>query len=50
MKWLITGAGGMLGTDVRDELAECGEDVIALTRNELDITDSRAVDAMVREH
>ncbi|HYO75377.1 MAG TPA: dTDP-4-dehydrorhamnose reductase, partial [Thermoanaerobaculia bacterium] len=50
MKWLITGAGGMLGTDVRDELAARGEDVIALTRNDLDVTDSRAVDAVIREH
>ncbi|MGZ5440920.1 MAG: dTDP-4-dehydrorhamnose reductase [Thermoanaerobaculia bacterium] len=50
MKWLITGAGGMLGTDFRDELAVRGEPVIALSRSDLDITDSRLVSAAVREH
>lgn len=50
MKWLITGAGGMLGTDLGDELAARGEQVIALTRSDLDITDSRLVDAAVRDH
>ncbi|MGZ8869214.1 MAG: dTDP-4-dehydrorhamnose reductase [Thermoanaerobaculia bacterium] len=50
MKWLITGAGGMLGTDLRDELAVRGEPVIALIRSDLDITDSRLVSAAVREH
>lgn len=50
MKWLITGAGGMVGTDLRDELAGRGEDVVALTRADLDVTDSRAIDAAVGEH
>ncbi len=50
MKWLITGAGGMLGTDLRNELTTRGEDVVALTHSELDVTDSRAVLAAVREH
>jgi dTDP-4-dehydrorhamnose reductase len=50
VKWLITGAGGMLGTDLRDELTLRGEPVIALSRNDLDITDSRLVSAIVREH
>jgi dTDP-4-dehydrorhamnose reductase/4-ketoreductase len=50
VKWLITGAGGMLGTDVRDELAARGETVIALSRHELDVTSPRAVNAAVREH
>lgn len=50
MKWLITGAGGMLGTDLRDELARRGEPVIALTRSDLDVTDARLVSAAVREH
>ncbi|HKR64352.1 MAG TPA: dTDP-4-dehydrorhamnose reductase, partial [Thermoanaerobaculia bacterium] len=49
-KWLITGAGGMLGTDLRDELTARGEDVVALSRNDLDITDSRCVNAAVEEH
>ncbi len=50
MKWLITGAGGMLGTDLRDELASRGEDVVALSRTGLDVTDSRAVSACIGEH
>ena len=50
MKWLITGAGGMLGTDLQGELAARDEAVVALSRAELDITDSRLVNAAVREH
>jgi dTDP-4-dehydrorhamnose reductase len=50
LKWLITGAGGMLGTDLRSELASLGEQVAALGRNELDVSDSRLVTKAVREH
>jgi dTDP-4-dehydrorhamnose reductase len=50
VKWLITGAGGMVGTDLRDELTSRGEDVVALTRGDLDVTDSRAVTAVIRDH
>jgi dTDP-4-dehydrorhamnose reductase len=50
LKWLITGAGGMLGTDLRDELTQRGEPFIALTRSDLDVTDSRLVSAAVAEH
>jgi dTDP-4-dehydrorhamnose reductase len=50
VKWLITGAAGMVGTDLRDELASRGEQVAALSRTDLDITDSRAVAACVGEH
>ena len=40
MRWLITGAGGMLGRDLCAVLAEAGEtDVTAATRVDLDITD-----------
>lgn len=49
MTWLITGAGGMVGTDLCAELANRGEQVAALTRSDLDITDSRAVNACVAE-
>ncbi|MBB2940436.1 dTDP-4-dehydrorhamnose reductase [Actinoplanes lutulentus] len=45
MRWLITGAGGMLGSDLRAVLA--GSDVVALTRAELDISDLSAVRAAV---
>jgi dTDP-4-dehydrorhamnose reductase len=48
-RWLITGAGGMAGTDLRDALALRDEPVVALTKSDLDITDSRCVDACVAE-
>lgn len=50
MRWLITGAAGMVGTDLCDALTARGEDVVGLTRNDLDITDSRCVAACVEEH
>ncbi|MFB7934231.1 dTDP-4-dehydrorhamnose reductase [Streptomyces sp. NPDC056039] len=50
MRWLITGAGGMLGRDVVDELTRRGEDVVGLDRSALDITRPEAVAAAVREH
>jgi dTDP-4-dehydrorhamnose reductase len=44
MRWLVTGAGGMLGRDLCAVLSEAGESgVVALNRAELDITDSAAV-------
>ena len=44
MRWLVTGAGGMLGRDLCAVLAEAGErDVLAATRTDLDITDTPAV-------
>ncbi|HEX2120327.1 MAG TPA: sugar nucleotide-binding protein, partial [Thermoanaerobaculia bacterium] len=49
MKWLITGAAGMVGTDLRDELAGRGEEIVALAKSDLDITDSRMVNACVAE-
>jgi dTDP-4-dehydrorhamnose reductase len=42
-KWLVTGAGGMLGCDLVTALAGCGEDVIGLSRKELDVTDEATV-------
>jgi dTDP-4-dehydrorhamnose reductase len=50
VKWLITGAGGMVGRDVSDALTARGEEVVGLTRSDLDITDSRLVNATVLEH
>ena len=47
MKWLITGAGGMVASDLRNALAARGEDFLPLTRSDLDITDSRAVTTAV---
>jgi dTDP-4-dehydrorhamnose reductase len=44
MRWLVTGAGGMLGQDLCAVLAEQGEtEVVAATRADLDITDASAV-------
>lgn len=40
----------MLGTDLRDALTRRGEPVTALSRSDLDITDSRMVRGAVREH
>lgn len=40
----------MLGTDLRGELTSLGEHVITLSRAELDVTDSRAVNAAIAEH
>ena len=47
MRWLVTGAHGQLGSDVLRRLA--GEQVTGLGRDELDITDLRAVDRMISE-
>jgi dTDP-4-dehydrorhamnose reductase len=47
--WLVTGAAGMLGRDLIGILRSQGEEVIALTRADLDITDEAAVrEAVVR--
>lgn len=44
MRWLITGAGGMLGRDLRTALTEIGHtDVVAATRADLDVTDPAAI-------
>ncbi len=53
MKVLVTGAGGMLGTDLCADLTERQHEVIATDHREgfvpLDITDLREVRAMIRE-
>jgi dTDP-4-dehydrorhamnose reductase len=48
-RWLITGAAGMVATDLREALQSRDEAVIPLGRNDLDITDELAVSAAVRE-
>ena len=40
----------MLGTDLRDALTLEGEEVVAVSKSDLDITDSRAVNACLDEH
>ncbi len=51
MRWLVTGAGGMLGHDLVEVLTEAGEPgVTAATRAALDVTDAAAVRAAVSGH
>ena len=47
MKVLVTGAGGMLAEDLITCLSERGYEIVALPRNELDITDLGAIRAAV---
>jgi dTDP-4-dehydrorhamnose reductase len=49
-RWLILGAGGMLGQDLAARLRAGREEAAGLTRRELDITDEPAVRTAVREH
>jgi dTDP-4-dehydrorhamnose reductase len=49
-RWLITGAGGMLGTDLVDVLAARGVTTTALARADLDVCDPDAVRAAVAGH
>ncbi len=48
MRILVTGAGGMLGTDVCRAATEAGLEVLAYDRARLDITDGAAVEATTR--
>ena len=48
-RWLVTGAGGMLGRDLVGRLEHHGAAVVPVTRHELDITDRSAVLAAVRD-
>ena len=43
MKWLITGAAGMVASDLKRALTGRGEDVVALSKSDLDITSTRRV-------
>ena len=49
-RWLVTGAGGMLGQDVVDVLTAGGAEVTAVTRADLDVSDAGAVAAAVPGH
>jgi dTDP-4-dehydrorhamnose reductase len=49
-RWLVTGAGGMLGRDLVIALERRGEAVTGLSHGDLDVTDSDAVRAAVRRH
>ena len=50
MGWLVTGAAGMLGTDVCRVLARHGESVTAVDRSDLDLFDEDAVADAVAAH
>ncbi|MGC5616607.1 dTDP-4-dehydrorhamnose reductase [Georgenia sp. Z1491] len=49
MRWMVTGAAGMLGQDLVRLLRERGEDVTPLGRDGLDITDPTLVAEVVRD-
>ena len=49
LRWLVTGAAGMVGTDLCDQLTERGEEVVALAKHDLDITEQRAVETAFRD-
>ena len=48
-RWLVTGAGGQLGSDLVSLLQTSGDEVVGLTRSDLDIADERAVRRAVDE-
>ncbi|KAB1140384.1 dTDP-4-dehydrorhamnose reductase [Streptomyces luteolifulvus] len=50
MRWLVTGAGGMLGRDVVEELRGRGEQVAALDHAALDITSPESAARAFAEH
>jgi len=50
MRWLVTGAAGMLGSDLVSSLAADSRLVTPVSRGELDVTDEAAVVAAVEGH
>jgi dTDP-4-dehydrorhamnose reductase len=50
MRWLVTGAGGMLGQDVLARLRRDGETAVGLDRAALDITDPDMVHEAIEVH
>lgn len=50
MRWLVTGAAGLLGTELVAKLNCSTEDVIALRRSDLDLCDADDVRAAIRLH
>lgn len=47
VRWMVTGAGGMLGQDLVELLHGKGEDVVAMGRADLDVTDVGEVARLV---
>ncbi|MEU6605293.1 dTDP-4-dehydrorhamnose reductase [Streptomyces shenzhenensis] len=50
MRWLITGAGGLLGHEVTAALAAEGTDAVGLDRRAMDVTDPDALAAAFARH
>jgi dTDP-4-dehydrorhamnose reductase len=50
MRVMVTGAAGMLATDLVPALRERGHEVVALSRRQLDITDARGVERALAAH
>lgn len=50
MRVLLTGANGQLGRELAECLPERGREVAPLTRGELDISDSKAVERAMKTH
>jgi dTDP-4-dehydrorhamnose reductase len=50
MRWLVTGAGGLLGTELVTNLNSSAEEVAAFNRGDLDLCDADAVRAAIRLH
>jgi len=48
-RWLVTGAGGMLGRELVSLLERRGAAVVSVTRRDLDITDRQAVLSALRD-
>ena len=48
MRWLVTGAAGMLGTDLVQVLRDAGDEVVELARADLDVRDPEACLSVVR--
>ncbi len=49
MRWLIAGAKGMLGQDLVERVLRDGHDVVAVDRDEIDITDPHSVAQVVKD-
>lgn len=50
MRVLITGAGGQLGLELAETLPGRGHNAVTLSRKELDVSDSEAVEQVVRRY
>ncbi|HSP15463.1 MAG TPA: dTDP-4-dehydrorhamnose reductase [Thermoanaerobaculia bacterium] len=48
-RWLVTGGGGMVATDLCEELDARGEDVVSMAKADLDIAQRDAVHGVVRD-